>query len=184
MRRYGTTRVRPESNPQLKLYALGVVQASLRSRVPDSVVKLTIFQPRTSGASAETSSVLLREVVEWGDTVVRDTAQLAFHGQGAFNSGERYPHPPPPNTHTRRRIFSLLLLQLYLIQSVCGREQDSPHFFASAAASLLSAARIFYFVELRGSEPAPHYRCVSNPCSLWHLGRHTHTSSSRVTVHR
>lgn len=72
-------------NPQLRLYGLGAwwnwnYLYSIRE------VNLTIVQPRLDSVSTDT--LLLSELIEWAETVVKPAAALADAGEGDFKSGD------------------------------------------------------------------------------------------------
>ncbi len=73
------------ANPQLRLYALGAV--STYNLIYDfNKVKVHIYQPRMDNISTEELAV--SELINWGDTVVRPSAEQAYKGEGEFNPGE------------------------------------------------------------------------------------------------
>lgn len=72
-------------NPQLRLYGLGAwwnwnYLYSIRE------VSLTIVQPRLDSVSTDT--LLLSELVQWAETVVKPAAALADAGEGDYKSGD------------------------------------------------------------------------------------------------
>ncbi|MNO32458.1 PD-(D/E)XK nuclease superfamily protein [compost metagenome] len=72
-------------NPQLRLYGLGAwwnwnYLYSIRE------VSLTIVQPRLDSVSTDT--LLLGELIQWAETVVKPAAALADAGEGDFKSGD------------------------------------------------------------------------------------------------
>lgn len=76
--------VSAEGNPQLKLYALGAMEA-YRLFYPISNVFLHIVQPRVNSFSCWETDV--KELAEWGRSI-KGTAQLAYIGDGEFKSGD------------------------------------------------------------------------------------------------
>lgn len=77
--------VEAEENPQLKLYALGVIQ-EFDCLYDISAAVLHIVQPRLGSI---TEWEVSREVLEkWGQYVVRPIAEKAFNGDGEFCAGE------------------------------------------------------------------------------------------------
>lgn len=79
--------VSAENNPQMRLYALGVL--AKYSLVFDiEIVKTTIFQPRISPEpSSEVISV--KELLSWADKEVLEKAKQAFSAQGVFAPSEK-----------------------------------------------------------------------------------------------
>lgn len=72
-------------NPQMKLYALGAL--GLFDSIYDiDTVTMTIYQPRLSNISVFTIS--RDELLEWAETVLRPTAELAYDGGGEYHCGE------------------------------------------------------------------------------------------------
>lgn len=72
-------------NPQMKLYALGAL--GLFDSIYDiDTVTMTIYQPRLSNISVFTISS--DELLEWAETVLRPTAELAYDGGGEYHCGE------------------------------------------------------------------------------------------------
>ena len=63
----------------------------LKSQITDAcydidTVTMTIYQPRRSNVSTYTVSTA--ELLEWAETVLKPTAELAFKGEGEFHCGE------------------------------------------------------------------------------------------------
>ncbi len=77
--------VSAEDNPQLKLYALGAIEKFQTIYEIDTVV-LHIVQPRISEPSHW--DIAAAALVEWGETVVRPTAELALTGGSEPHEGE------------------------------------------------------------------------------------------------
>lgn len=72
-------------NPQIRLYALGALDAyGILYRIDD--VTMHIVQPRLDSISSETLAVA--ELFAWGDDVVRPRAALAAEGKGQHQAGE------------------------------------------------------------------------------------------------
>lgn len=72
-------------NPQMRLYALGALNAydwmyDIRE------VHMTIVQPRLDSISTDIMDV--ESLREWGETVVRPAAELAWEGEGEFKAGD------------------------------------------------------------------------------------------------
>lgn len=79
--------VSAESNPQMRLYALGALKR-YRAVYGNSIkyVRMTIDQPRIQDeVSSETITV--DDLLEWGESI-KPLAAEAFHGGGAFVPGE------------------------------------------------------------------------------------------------
>ena len=83
--KYGTgVPVSAVNNPQARLYGLGALH-EFGEFYGFNEVRNTIIQPRLDSVTDE---VLTRkELLTWGD-LIREPAQLAYHGQGEFNPGE------------------------------------------------------------------------------------------------
>lgn len=83
--KYGRgVRVSAVDNSQLKLYGLGAV-AALKGIFEFETVTMTIVQPRVDNIASVTMSVA--ELIEWGETVVKPTAEKAFAGLGECKTG-------------------------------------------------------------------------------------------------
>ena len=78
--------VSAEDNPQLKLYALGALDNFKMFYPQIETVSLHIIQPRNGGVSVWSTTV--KELREWGETVVKPTAALAAKGEGGQHPGE------------------------------------------------------------------------------------------------
>lgn len=76
--------VEAEQNPQLKLYALGALEAFQDIYRVDQV-RATIFQPRRDNTVRVEYS--RSELVEWGEQTVKPAAALAVKGKGEFKAG-------------------------------------------------------------------------------------------------
>lgn len=76
--------VRAEDNPQLRLYALGAVDA-YECLYEFDTIRMTICQPRQGGISEEELSVA--ELVSWGESI-QPIAELAIKGEGEFKAGD------------------------------------------------------------------------------------------------
>lgn len=72
-------------NPQLKLYALGALEAYGYIYDVDTV-RVTIVQPRLDHISSWECSV--RDLVTWAENVVKPAAEKAFAGKGRAKCGE------------------------------------------------------------------------------------------------
>lgn len=71
-------------NPQMRLYALGVI-AAYSMLFPIERVRMTIIQPRLDVISEDEMSI--KELLAWGETI-KPNAQLAYAGQGDYAPGE------------------------------------------------------------------------------------------------
>ena len=77
--------VEAEDNPQMKLYSLGALE--LFDCLYDiDVVSMTIYQPRRANVS--TFAISRQELLDWAETVLVPTAELAFAGDGEYRCGE------------------------------------------------------------------------------------------------
>lgn len=72
-------------NTQMMLYGLGAINQFGVLYDLDTVI-LTISQPRLDSVSSYEMTV--NELLQWGDTIVKPKAELAFRGQGDFVAGE------------------------------------------------------------------------------------------------
>lgn len=83
--KYGRgVRVEAEDNPQLKLYALGMLgEYDLEYGIEK--VKMTIWQPRLKHFA--TTEMSARDLYEWGEEYVRPLAEVAWRGLGSFQCG-------------------------------------------------------------------------------------------------
>ena len=72
-------------NPQLRLYALGALDA-FECLYDVQVVRMTIIQPRLDIISSEDMSI--KELHEWAENEVVPKAKLAFEGKGDFAAGD------------------------------------------------------------------------------------------------
>ena len=77
--------VSADHNPQMMLYALGALEI-FDALYDIDTVTMTIYQPRRSNVSTYTVSTA--ELLEWAETVLVPTAELAFKGEGEFHCGE------------------------------------------------------------------------------------------------
>ena len=73
------------SNTQMKLYALGAIN-EFGMLYDFDTVRMTIIQPRLDNVSEEVISV--QELLEWGEKVVKPTADMANAGEGEYRSGD------------------------------------------------------------------------------------------------
>lgn len=72
-------------NPQLSLYALGMLNA-YSIIYPIERVTMVIIQPRLENISEW--SIAAAELIKWGEEVVKPKAELAFKGEGDYCQGE------------------------------------------------------------------------------------------------
>lgn len=77
--------VEAEDNPQMKLYALGALEI-FDCLYDIETVSMTIYQPRRANVS--TFTLTRQELLDWAETVLVPTAELAFAGQGEYHCGE------------------------------------------------------------------------------------------------
>lgn len=84
--KYGKgVKVDAEENPQMKLYALGVLeQYGMLYNI--KAVKMTIIQPRIDNISSY--EIPIESLIAWGENVVKPQAQKAFMGLGEYRQGE------------------------------------------------------------------------------------------------
>lgn len=74
-----------EKNPQMMCYALGAL--NLFDAIYDiKQITMTIFQPRRENISTYTLSK--EELLNWADTVLKPTAELAARGDGEYKAGD------------------------------------------------------------------------------------------------
>jgi len=84
--KYGQgVKVDADDNPQLKLYGLGALYAYDLS-YDIKKVRLTIVQPRLNHVSSWVISA--KDLMQWGEDVVKPTAQKAFKGEGEQKAGD------------------------------------------------------------------------------------------------
>ncbi len=77
-------RVEAWANPQLQLYALGVIDGPGRTYTSD-MVKVTICQPRLHHTS--TYEVKRANLLIWAENYVRSRAEMAYEGKGFQQTG-------------------------------------------------------------------------------------------------
>ncbi len=77
--------VEAEDNPQMKLYALGALEI-FDCLYDIDTISMTIYQPRRANASTFTLS--RQELLDWAETVLVPTAELAYAGDGEYHCGE------------------------------------------------------------------------------------------------
>lgn len=77
--------VEAEKNPQMMCYALGALD--LFDGIYDiQKVSMTIFQPRRENVS--TYTLPKEELLQWAETVLKPTAELAAKGEGEYKAGD------------------------------------------------------------------------------------------------
>lgn len=77
--------VEAENNPQMMCYALGALD--IYDGIYDiETVAMTIFQPRRDNIS--TFSIKKEDLLQWAETILAPTAQLAYNGAGDFHAGD------------------------------------------------------------------------------------------------
>ena len=77
--------VEAEDNPQMKLYALGALEI-FDCLYDIDTVSMTIYQPRRANVS--TFTLTRQELLDWAETVLVPTAELAYAGNGEYHCGE------------------------------------------------------------------------------------------------
>lgn len=82
--KYGFNPVQAESNPQLRLYALGAFRA-YGMLYDFTHVRVTIFQPRRGAVLSETITTDALEA--WARDVIRPAAVKALAGEGEYKAG-------------------------------------------------------------------------------------------------
>jgi len=84
--KYGLgVRVDAKDNSQLKLYALGALEA-YDFLYDVHTVKLTVTQPRMDSISSW--DITAKDLRDWGETVVKPTAKIAYSGEGEQKTGD------------------------------------------------------------------------------------------------
>lgn len=77
--------VEAEDNPQMKLYALGALEI-FDCLYDIDTVSMTVYQPRRANVS--TFTLTRQELLDWAETVLVPTAELAYAGDGEYHCGE------------------------------------------------------------------------------------------------
>ena len=77
--------VEAEDNPQMKLYALGALEI-FDCLYDIDTVSMMIYQPRRANVS--TFTLTRQELLDWAETVLVPTAELAYAGDGEYHCGE------------------------------------------------------------------------------------------------
>jgi hypothetical protein len=74
-----------EDNPQMRLYALGAL-SQFGCLYEVNTVRMTIVQPRFDSIS--TDEMTVKELINWGERIVKPIADIAFKGEGEFKAGD------------------------------------------------------------------------------------------------
>ncbi len=74
-----------EDNPQMRLYALGAL-SQFGCLYEVNTVRMTIVQPRLDSIS--TDEMTVKELINWGERIVKPIADIAFKGEGEFKAGD------------------------------------------------------------------------------------------------
>ncbi|MBP2643610.1 MAG: phage-related protein [Firmicutes bacterium] len=77
--------VSAEGNTQMRLYGLGAIN-EFDLLYDIKTVRMTIIQPRLDSIS--TDEISAKDLIAWGETVVKPKAELAFEGKGEFSAGD------------------------------------------------------------------------------------------------
>lgn len=72
-------------NPQMKLYALGALN-DFGIAYDVTKVEMHIFQPRLDNISVD--NLIVEELLEWAEKVVKPTAEKAYKGKGGYTPGD------------------------------------------------------------------------------------------------
>ena len=84
--KYGQgVKVNPEDNTQLKIYGLGAY-FKYEFSYDISEVRLTIVQPRLG--HIESWVIQVKDLLDWGDKILKPAAELAWEGKGVQKAGE------------------------------------------------------------------------------------------------
>ncbi len=100
--------VSAERNPQMMCYALGLLEA-FDGIYNIATVRMSIFQPRRDNVS--TFEISKAGLLEWADTVLVPTAQLAFKGEGEFKAGDHCQFCSVKATCRKRTEYNLEMAQ-------------------------------------------------------------------------
>lgn len=77
--------VSAEDNPQLRLYALGALN-DYGIAYDVTHVEMHIYQPRINNVSE--CCLMVEDLLEWGEKIVKPIAQKAIKGKGSYKAGE------------------------------------------------------------------------------------------------
>lgn len=84
--KYGKgVRVDAKGNPQLKLYALGVLQM-FGELYEVRTIRTAVFQPRLSNVSID--EITADELLDWAENILKPGAKTALAGEGDYCAGE------------------------------------------------------------------------------------------------
>lgn len=84
--KYGNgKKVEAKNNSQMRIYALGVLEALHKKNIKASKVVMTIFQPRM--ANVESDSISCMDLETWAKEILSPKAQLAIKGDGELVEG-------------------------------------------------------------------------------------------------
>ena len=72
-------------NTQMQMYALGII-CNFGFMYDFDTIQMTLFQPRNGVISSQDKSV--KDLIKWGENIVKPTAELAYDGIGKFNAGK------------------------------------------------------------------------------------------------
>lgn len=78
-------KVEAKDNPQMRLYALGAING-FGILYDIEKIRMTIIQPRLDNIS--TDELLIEELLEWGEVVVKPKAEMAFIGEGEYKASD------------------------------------------------------------------------------------------------
>lgn len=95
-------------NSQMMCYALGALEV-FDGIYDIQTIKMTIFQPRRENISSYTISK--ESLLEWADTVLAPTAELAYNGKGEFHAGDHCQFCKAKATCRKRSEYNLELAQ-------------------------------------------------------------------------
>lgn len=79
-------RVEAAGNPQMRLYALGALEYYGQLYDIENI-RMTIFQPRLSGAQSS-DEITTDDLLKWAEKTVKPKAKQAFNGKGKFAPSE------------------------------------------------------------------------------------------------
>jgi hypothetical protein len=95
-------------NPQMMCYALGALD--IYDGIYDiETVKMTIFQPRCENISSYSMDKM--ELLQWAETFLKPTAELAYKGEGDFKAGDHCQFCAVKATCRKRAEYNLELAQ-------------------------------------------------------------------------
>ncbi len=95
-------------NPQMMCYALGALD--IYDGIYDiETVKMTIFQPRRENISSYSMDKL--DLLQWAETFLKPTAELAYKGEGDFKAGDHCQFCAVKATCRKRAEYNLEMAQ-------------------------------------------------------------------------